>query len=204
MKTTLCVKDLSYTYGEKLIIDNLNLTLNEGEVIIITGKNGVGKTTLLRLMSGILPIKSGSITFNGESIEESGNEYKHSMAYLGHNSGFYDELTVGQNLEFWAGLRDSYELILPSVYFFGLVEVIDKLYAKLSAGWKKRVAFARMMISDATIWLLDEPFINLDTSMQELVSKLLQTRAQQNGIVVITTHIKLDIENARYLNLDKI
>ena len=204
MKVTLRANKITYLYNTTKIIKNLTFDIKSGSSLLISGKNGIGKTTLLRIIAGILQLTSGSIELNGEDIQEDYYDYKKCIAYLGHKNAFNDDLTVEQNLRFWGKLRDNYELILPAVYYFNLGEVMYVKYSELSAGWQKRVALVRLMIFDAIIWLLDEPFVNLDQYMQELLYGLLNTRIQQGGIVIIASHKKIETENMQKLDLDKI
>ncbi|MBQ4875243.1 MAG: heme ABC exporter ATP-binding protein CcmA [Rickettsiaceae bacterium H1] len=203
MEINLSAENISYSRDDKKIIDNLSFNIKSGEILFIAGKNGVGKTTLLRIISGIIKPQYGLIKLDDEDIWDDPDRYKKIMSYLGHKSAFNEDLTVEQNLTFWAGLRDTYELLYPAVYYFNLQEVINIKYLKLSAGWKKRVALARVMASDAKIWLLDEPFANLDREIKELFYGLLNSRVQQNGMLIITGHEEIELEGKiQKLNLN--
>lgn len=110
------------------------------------------------------------------------------MVYVGHKNACKDSLTVTQNIEFWAGIRNTRELIVAAVCCLQLQPVLNIRYGELSAGWRRRVALARLLISNANVWLIDEPFCNLDSATCELVLNLISIRSEQNGIVIITGH----------------
>lgn len=204
MLSELVGNNISYYREDKPIIKDLDFSIKSGQILLITGKNGIGKTTLLRIIAGILNVKLGHIMLDGTDIKENYNQYKKNVTYLGHRNAFNPALTVERNLLFWAHLRDTEELILPAVYYFNLGEVMDVQYSKLSAGWQKRVALARLLISNAKVWLLDEPFSNLDHEISELLKSLIATRIQQHGILVMTSHTYVNMENIKHLHLKKI
>ena len=202
MKTTLYCNKVFYIHDNKNLINNFNFNIKLSDSVLITGQNGIGKTTILKIIAGLIEPTSGTIQFNEKDIQDD-YQYKKDTAYLGHKNAFSRELTVEQNLKFWASLRNTYELILPTIYYLNLLDIMHIQYSKLSAGWAKRIAFARLMISDAMIWILDEPFTNLDKETQSLLHSLLVTKVQHHGMLIMTSHEKIDMPNLHHIDLDK-
>lgn len=184
----LQARGLAYARNEEPIFGPLDFSLAEGEVVLIEGDNGSGKTTLLKVLSGLLEPTSGEVLLNGVHLTLA--RLSHQVALLGHLPGMKLELTTLQNLRFAVGLGGIRPGITPAIALasVGLAGYEDQSLRLLSAGQKKRVALARLLLVPAALWLLDEPYANLDREGIELVNRLLLTHAQRDGAALITSH----------------
>jgi heme exporter protein A len=180
----------------------ISFSLLPGAILQLTGANGVGKSTLLQMLAGIIPTNADAITFADQSIQND-MEYRTEVALLTHQHGLRLASTVRENLEIWGKLYDETARILSAVAFWQLEDVLEKPVQELSAGWRQRVALARMMLKPAVIWLLDEPTSNLDIAGRELLWQLIATRANRSGIVVLTSHeSQIPISHITQISLD--
>lgn len=181
-------RGLAYSRNDEPIFGPLDFTLRPGEVVLVEGDNGSGKTTLLRVLSGLLEPSVGSIELGGEALTVA--RLSRQVALLGHQPGMKLDLTATENLRFAIGLfgkrpGSSIEDVLARV---GLRGYEDVPIRQLSAGQKKRVALARLLLIPAALWLLDEPFANLDRSGIELVNQLLDAHVADAGAALVTSH----------------
>ncbi|UAT42639.1 heme ABC exporter ATP-binding protein CcmA [Anaplasmataceae bacterium AB001_6] len=188
-------KNLRIIRDEKIIMDNVNFKVAEKEYLKISGINGSGKTSFLRALAGFISFDAGSLFYNGkeQSTGSDRKDYSEKLIFLGKTDFMSENIKVISNLKYWASFYETEELLMPAVRFWSLDDVLDIPMYKLSSGWQKRVYFAYVMISNAYIWLIDEPFTNLDDDTQELLSGLFETRRSQRGIVIWTSNVKRDI-----------
>jgi heme exporter protein A len=179
---------LAFARNDERIFGPLDFSLHASEVVLIEGDNGAGKTTLLRVLSGLLAPTSGEIRLNGEPLTLA--RLSPQVALLSHQSGLKPELTALENLRFAAGLHGLRNSISPSTALagVGLDGYADVPTRQLSAGQKKRVALARVLLAPVGLWLLDEPYANLDLEGIRLVNRLLETHANRGGAALITSH----------------
>ena len=192
----LSCHNISYNRNNKLIFKNLGFTIGAQSALIINGANGSGKTTLLKIITGIIPPTKGTITWNKQNIFEDYEYYKSSLVYIGHQNTLEYSLTVKENLKFWAELYDGKDKLEAAIYYFGLEKLLELKYSKLSAGWKKRVVLTKLLLSDAGLWLLDEPMVNLDENSIFLLFNLINTFCEREGIVIITSNQEIKLLNA--------
>ena len=184
----LTCHNIACTRNNRLLFKNLGFTIGAQGLLIISGANGSGKTTLLKIITGIIATNTGTITWNKKKILEDYKYYKSSMIYIGHQNALNHSLTVKTNLEFWAGLFGIKERLMAAVHYFKLDRVLELEYHKLSAGWKRRIALAKLLISDAGLWLLDEPTANLDKECTNLLLNLINIFCEREGIVIMTSN----------------
>jgi heme exporter protein A len=179
---------LAYARNDEPIFGPLDFALHSGEVVLIEGDNGAGKTTLLRVLSGLLEPTSGEVLLDGEPLTLT--KLSHQVALLGHQPGLKGDLTALENLRFAAGLGGLRSGISPATALagIGLEGFADVPTRQLSAGQKKRVALARVLLAPVGLWLLDEPYANLDLEGIKLVNRLLELHARRGGAALITSH----------------
>lgn len=189
--------------GERRLFSGLSFGLDVGELLQVRGPNGSGKTSLLRMLCGLLPPAEGDIRWRGSRIRELGEEFYRDVAYLGHLPALKDELTAEENLRIASGL-EGVEIDRKEAYAalkrMGLAGR-EMLPAKvLSAGQRRRVALARLLTCGAVLWVLDEPLTALDKSAVALVEALLAEHLARGGMAVLTTHHDLGVPG-RHLEL---
>ncbi len=154
--------------------------------MILTGRNGSGKTTLLKYIAGIGE-GTGNISLMGTPIA-CGRDYEGHALYLGHRDAVKLQATVQDNLTFWANLYGEPMLIPAAIQYFGLDIYLDAPCYQLSAGWRKRVALARLITNPAALWLLDEPYTHLDEEAVHLLGGLIEGRVSKSGAVIMAAH----------------
>lgn len=192
MSKILSCHNLSLKIHDKILFSNFGLTLFPGSITHLMGANGSGKTSLLRIISGIQNNETGKIKFGGINVTELEKPYSN---YIGHNIGIKEDLTTLENLEIFAKLHGSSLALASALHYFGLSELIDKKIYSLSAGNKQKVALARLLSCHADLWLLDEISTNLDSTNHELLCKILITKASSGGIIIMTSHNEIPIQN---------
>ena len=184
----LDVRGLVFLRDEQPVFGPLGLRVHGGEALLVQGGNGAGKTTLLRVLVGLLRADAGSIHIHGQAANADARAQ--AMAYLSHLPGLKADLSAAQNLAFLAGLHgmragQSVERAMATV---GLAGYEDAPLRTLSAGQKKRLALARLWTSPAPLWLLDEPYANLDLPGIELVNRMVSAHLREGGGALLTTH----------------
>jgi heme exporter protein A len=197
----LRVWDLTIDRGERRVIAGLSFAAAQGVALVVTGPNGAGKTSLLRALAGFLPIEAGSFALDGGDAERTVGEQAH---YLGHADGVKAALTAGENLAFAAAMLGgdaSRAAQLGALSALGLSHVIDFPARLLSAGQRRRVALARLMIAKRPLWLLDEPTTALDAAAQVAFAAIMRAHVEDGGIVVAAVHGDLGLEGAQELRL---
>jgi heme exporter protein A len=196
----LCVSDLSCSRGDRRLFSGVHFTLNPGHCLHIEGDNGVGKTSLLRIVSGLSPAAGGSVQWQCLPIQSS-EAYRSARTYLGHMLALKEDLSALENLQFDAAIAgrllsvsDAKEALLQ----LGLEGRLHLPVRVLSQGQKRRAALARLPASRALLWVLDEPLVALDRQAQTRVCQLLQMHLLAGGMALVTSHQPLQLMGADY------
>lgn len=193
----LSVHDLACARGDRLLFKGMNFTLSSGELLLVQGGNGQGKTSLLRLLTGLSSPEEGEVRWRGEPIRKQREAYHAEMVYLGHANGVKDDLNPVENLRFADGLQGrvfAAERAVATLERLGLSRCLDLPCRVLSFGQRRRVALAALLLSGAGLWILDEPLTGLDVHAVALMEGLIRDHLKDGGMVVATTHQALNLE----------
>ncbi|MDD9891875.1 MAG: cytochrome c biogenesis heme-transporting ATPase CcmA [Gammaproteobacteria bacterium] len=199
----LSVNSLFCERDDRVLFRDLDFAVNEGQVLQIKGSNGSGKTTLLRILCGLNDAYEGEILWYGEPVEERVEDYFGSLAYIGHRVGVNKVLTPVENLRWTCSLQQVVEdeALYAALAQLGLRGFEDSQCFTLSAGQQQRVSLSRLLVSDARLWILDEPFTTLDASGVKQLEALLREHADRGGAVMVTTHHNLAVSDLQILKL---
>jgi len=189
----LIADNLHLWRGEQHVLQGVQFALSAGECLQVTGVNGAGKTTLLRALCGLVPLEEGRISWRGQDITSDLESYHSELSYLGHDNGLKGDLTAAENLRYAARLRRQVSPadIAAALTQVGVPEVSAQRVRRLSAGQRRRVALARMLLVGGSLWIMDEPASNLDSLGQAVVYQLLQAHLESGGAAVVATHQEL-------------
>ncbi len=198
MTVKLSANDLTLIRGESCLFKDLSFTINAGELLVLEGQNGSGKTSLIRAILGMLNFESGEVLWNDIPINKQRQEFHGSLIWLSHRTGLKKDLTLQENLHFEGAIRSKLDVdqsqILKKLNIFDLKDLPIR---SMSAGQQRRVALARLLLFDAPIWLLDEPFTNLDDEGQNIVLDLINSHLSSGGICVIAAHQEFNINASK-------
>jgi len=197
-------EDLELWRGDRCLFRGLEFSVGANELLHVTGPNGCGKTSLLRVLAGMSLAERGRVSWNGRSIDKHRGEFHDVLFYVGHREGLKGHLTAAENLSFDVGMRRELEpatlaAALERLHVAGCAELPVRV---LSAGQRRRVALARAVAAGATLWILDEPFTNLDVAGRNLISHLLDDHLEAGGIAVVAAHHELPIRQGRRVPLE--
>jgi heme exporter protein A len=202
----LTVNALHLWRGDRHVLRDVSFSASPGRCVLLTGRNGAGKTTLLRAIAGMLELESGEVRWAGEATQKTRDTFHSELAYLGHEPPLKGDLTGRENLRYAIGIRQAVSevelenaLVQTRAHSFA-----DRPVRTLSAGQRRRVALAGVLLTRAKLWLLDEPTTNLDTDGQELVAALIAAQLAGGGIVVAAVHhaLPLPAEQIQALELE--
>jgi len=204
----LSAKKLSVEKQDRWLFKNISFDLQPKEVLHLEGENGSGKTTLLRVLCGLTIADEGEVYWDDVAIQKQAYDYHLQLSYVGHSDGIKQDLTVLENLRVAMVLsRSIYKVsdkkimgeILKNI---GLENKENTLAFHLSAGQRRRLAFARCLLNDSALWILDEPLTALDTKGVAFIEQAIQAHIERGGLAVITSHQSLDIKNVRCTRLN--
>ncbi len=188
---------------DRWLFEGLNLDVDRGQILLVEGKNGSGKTSLLRILTGLSLPESGDVLWQGDPINEVGPDYYEQVNYVGHHDGIKRDLTCLENLRLIQAMGIPSELDLDealervNLYRFG-----DNFVSTLSAGQKRRLAMARLIVTEARLWIMDEPFTSLDKASMALFQTMFEQHLEQGGIIVMTSHHDIEMPDSDVIRLD--
>jgi heme exporter protein A len=195
---------LSCVRGDKALFSGLSFQIAAGDCLHVRGENGVGKTTLLRILTGLSQPESGEVLWNQQALNSQSSAYHRDLLFLGHRDALKEELTALENLQMYAAI-DDVELLLEDAMAalrrFGLRGRENLPIHCLSAGQKRRVLMARMLTRQARLWILDEPFNALDAKAVVELEGLIAEHLSAGGLLVLTSHQAVNIANVKVLEL---
>jgi heme exporter protein A len=195
----LSAVDLACHRGGRDVFAGVSFAVASGEALTITGRNGAGKSSLLRTVVGLVRITQGSFAVEGGDPELSIAEQAH---YLGHQDALKPSLSVAENLQFWAGFLGARGVdTQPCLDAVGLDELADLPAAYLSAGQRRRLSIARLLAVKRPIWLLDEPTSSLDAAAQDRLAAFMRTHLAEGGLILAATHGSIGLDSMRELRL---
>lgn len=200
----LTTHQLACVRGERRLFAGLDLAVAEGEWLHVRGENGAGKTSLLRLLVGLMAPAEGEIRWNGENVRSLAEEYRRHLLFLGHHGAVKEELTALENLQLASQLDGdvlSDREALGALHRFGLKGREELPVRFLSAGQKRRVLLARLVTKKAKLWILDEPFTALDVKAVDMLSALIGEHLAAGGMAVLTSHQAMPMPGGRELQL---
>lgn len=199
----LALNDLACRRSGRLIFQDLSATVPAGRAIELRGPNGVGKSSLLRLLAGMVPVAGGDARLGEVSLAASRGAFQERVTYSGHLDGVKPALTVAENLGHWGSILGAgADRVAAALDRFGLGAIGDRLAAQCSAGQKRRLGLARLLLADRPLWLLDEPTASLDTDSSALVARLVGEHIATGGIALVATHIDLGLPGTGVLRLE--
>lgn len=190
----LQVTNLTCARDDRVLFNELSLKLSCGQLLLLEGRNGAGKTTLLRILSGLRRADEGDIFWNDQKIEDLGFEFYQDVSFLGHHNALKLDLSARENLEVSIALSAGSDVeIETAIEDVKLAGYEDELVKKFSAGMKRRLAIAKLLVLDTPLWVLDEPFTSVDVVGIKMIEGFIEKHLQQNGMVIMTSHHEVNI-----------
>ncbi|KAL8189556.1 hypothetical protein R6Q57_029122 [Mikania cordata] len=199
----LLLSNVSCMRNAQQILRHTNISIHDGGALVLTGANGSGKSTFLRMLAGFSKPSAGEILWNGHDITESGvfHQYKLQLNWLSLKEAIKNNFTVLDNVQWFEVLEHKQGKSLPALEFMGLGRLAHEKARMLSMGQRKRLQLARVMAMDRPIWLLDEPSVALDDEGVRLLEQMIADHRSQGGIAIVATHLPIQIEDAMILRL---
>ena len=199
----LAVNDLALDRAGRRIVEGLSFELAAGRALVLRGRNGAGKSTLLRALAGLLPPAAGRIALDGADLARDADAWTDRVAYAGHLDAVKPQLTVLENLGFWAAVLGAPPgADLAALDEAGLGPLADRPAYACSAGQKRRLGLARLLLAPRRLWLLDEPTVSLDAEASDRLAARVRAHCAGGGLAVVATHVALDLGPAATLALE--
>ncbi|MEM1300577.1 MAG: heme ABC exporter ATP-binding protein CcmA [Pseudomonadota bacterium] len=198
----LVLENLGCRRGGRPVFRGLSFRLEEGQAAQIRGPNGVGKSSLLRVLAGLVPPADGEARLGDLALSRARAAFQESVAYAGHLDAIKPALTLQQNLAAWASLFGAEAgRVDHALQMFSLEPLADRPAAQCSAGQKRRLGLARLLVMDRLLWLLDEPTVSLDAASTEVVANLIREHISTGGLALVATHIDLGLGDGPVLEM---
>jgi heme exporter protein A len=202
----LAVEGLACIRGERQLFHDLQFRLAAGEALLLRGPNGSGKSSLLRLLAGFLGPAAGRVLWDGTPVQEDADAHRTRLLYLGHQDAVKPQLTPAEHLSFFARLHGVASALADqqaaqALEAAGLIRQCNLPARYLSAGQRHRLALSRLLLSPASLWLLDEPTNALDSMAVDWFGTVLLAHRQRGGIVILASHVTVPLPDARHLDL---
>lgn len=202
--TVIAVNDLAARRGDDRIFSGVGFALQAGESLVLTGRNGTGKSTLIRVVAGLLPADAGTVkvTTDGAEVPRAAE----AMHYLGHRNAMKRELSVEENLAFWKSFMGDFAggaglNVEEATEELGLAELLHLPFGYLSAGQQRRMAMAKLLVAWRPVWLLDEPTAALDIQSDALFARIMKGHLGRGGVIIAATHQELGLADAKRLEM---
>ena len=196
----LTISDLWIERGERVLCKGLNFNVSVGEIVRVLGDNGAGKSSLLKVIAGVIPSLEGCIYYFGQDITQDHSRLQQDTLYIGHLSGVKNMLTVEENLR-WHCPDVTTDKLHSTLSILGLLPLLSTSIKSLSAGQVRRVALSRLWIQRKKLWLLDEPFVSLDAEGVAILENHMKQHVVAGGVVILTTHQALTSIHSRDIDL---
>ncbi|KAG9440203.1 hypothetical protein H6P81_020368 [Aristolochia fimbriata] len=199
----ILLNNVSCMRNAQLILRNINVSIHDGGALVLTGANGAGKSTFLRMIAGFSRPSAGEILWNGHDITSSGvfEQFKLQLNWLSLKDAIKERLTVLDNVQWFEVLEGKSGKSLKALEFMGLGRLANEKARMLSMGQRKRLQLARLLAIDRPIWLLDEPSVALDDEGVKLLEHIISDHRKKGGIVFVATHLPIEVEDAMILRL---
>ncbi|HYW75190.1 MAG TPA: cytochrome c biogenesis heme-transporting ATPase CcmA [Gammaproteobacteria bacterium] len=203
-RVSLSLHDLELWRGDYCVCTNLTTAVHSGQLLHLRGSNGAGKTSLIRVLAGLALAEAGEVRLGGEPTTQSMTAYRAVISYVGHSNGIKRELTPVENLRVTARLALNPSTSGPesALERVGLAAHMNRYCGELSAGQRRRTALARLLVTNAPIWFLDEPLVSLDYEGAGLVEELIREHLARGGITVLATHQPIDLKGLEVVAVD--
>lgn len=203
MPALLQTRDLSCVKDDRVLFEGLNISLNPGQILLVEGKNGSGKTSLLRILTGLSLPEEGEVLWQGSPIGDVGPDYYEQVNYVGHHDGIKRDLTCLENLRLVQAMGKPQPIDLDeALEKVNLFRFGENFVSTLSAGQKRRLAMARLVVTEAKLWIMDEPFTSLDKASMAMFQTMFENHLDEGGVIVMTSHHDIEMPGSDVVRLD--